>query len=558
MTGPRQLRAAPRLVAGWLVATALTTCQTTLGSPRRGAPQTAPGREASGHNGASRPATERTLNVPILLTSDEHGWLEPHLLENGARFEGGMANLLGLWRARYDYQPARFLTLTAGDCWTGPYESTVLMGAPMVESMNAMGFDAQVVGNHDFDFGPEELEKRASEAHYPLLAANLFRVGDQTRPRYLLGNTVIAVGAARVGVVGLANVDTAIVTHSRNVAGLGFSDYPGALRREVAAVRAQGADTVVVVFHQEVQELLPLLPLIRELGVSFVGSGHSHIASLTVDPGESPGPEDDIILCNPGSFARSFCHATLTFSGTPPRLTGHVEEVVRVEGNTADPPFQPAPEVAAIVKRATESASAAGAEKLATTTHGLPRSDPDQRFGHIVVDAWLDAMPYAQVAITNAGGIRQDIDPGDILMRTLVGALPFNNYLVVVDLTGAQLKEVLSHPQSIAGGVRYRYRCDSNRQREISDAVDASNAPIADDRVYRVIVNEFMYRGGDRYRLREYDPTPEETGVHWRDPVARYLRELTRRGQTADVPADGRAQPIEGDRCGRYDAKAGS
>jgi len=495
------------------------------------------------------------LNIPILLTSDEHGWLEPHLLDNGSRFEGGMANLAGLWRARFDYQPPRFLTLSGGDSWTGPYESTVLKGVPMVEVMNAMGYDAQIIGNHDFDFGPDELEQRARAAQFPLLAANLYRVGDQTRPPYALGSAVIAVGAARVGVVGLANVDTAIVTHPRNVAGLSFADYPGALRREVAAVRAQGADAVVVVVHQEVQELLPMLPLFRELGIAFVGSGHSHIASLTVDPGESPGPEDDVILCNPGSYARSFCHTTLTYAGTPPRLTAHVEEVVRVEGTTADPPFQPAPEIAAIVQRAASSASTAGAEKLATTAQGLPRSDPEQRFGHIVVDSWLDALPYTQVAVTNAGGIRQDIDPGDITMRTLVGALPFNNYLVVVELTGVQLKEVLSYPQSIAGGVRYRYRCDTNRQREISDAVDANNAPISDDKMYKVVVNEFMYRGGDRYRLREYDQTPEETGIHWRDPVARYLRELTKRGQTADVAADGRAQAIDGDRCGRYDAK---
>ncbi|MBN2361268.1 MAG: bifunctional metallophosphatase/5'-nucleotidase [Deltaproteobacteria bacterium] len=551
MARESHLRAALRQVGGLAAIAALASCRTIPAGP---SPDPAPpGNGVAGID----PATAREFNIPILFTSDEHGWLEPHLIENGTRFEGGMANLLGLWRARFGYQPERFLVLSGGDCWTGPFESTVLMGAPMVEVMNAIGYDAQIVGNHDFDFGTDELALRASEARFPLLAANLFRIGDQSQPPYAVSSTIVRVGAGRVGVIGLANVDTAVLTHSRNVAGLSFTDYPGALRREVAALRAQAADMVVVAVHQEVQELLPLLPLFRELGISFVGSGHSHLASMTVDPGESPGPEDDIVLCNPGSYARSFCHLSFTYRGTPARLVNHFEEIVRVEGAAADPPFQPAPEITAIIHRAADLASASGAEKLAVTLHGMKRIDPDQRFGHVIVDAWLDALPYVQVAITNTGGIRQDIDPGDITMATLVGAMPFNNYLIVVELTGAQLKEVLSHPQSIAGGVRYRYRCDEQRQRQIIDAVDGNNAPIADDRIYKVVVNEFMYRGGDRYRLREYDPTPEETSVHWRDPVARYLREMTRRGQTADVPADGRAEAIDGDHCERRDPGSG-
>ena len=461
-----------------------------------------------------------------------------------------MAQLLGYWRHALDYRPDEVLTISGGDAWTGPYESTVLHGRPVVEIMNLAGYDAQTIGNHDFDFGPEELLKRAREARFPLLAANVYRVGSQVRPPYAVGSTTVRVGDARVGVVGLANIDTPVVTHPRNVAGLSFTEYEGALRREVAALRSTGVDVVVVMIHQEVEALLPLVPLLRELGVQFVGSGHSHMPSLTVDRGAAPGPEDDVILCNPGPYARSFCRALLRFEGTPPRLVAHEEEIVRVGGVIGEVSYPSAPEIDAVITRAREQASSAGDEELARSVRGLSRADPDERLGHLVVDAWLDALPFTQVAITNAGGLRQDIDPGPVTVRTVVGVLPIENYLVVIELTGAQLKEALAHPQTIAGGVRFKYRCSEDGWRDLVSAADQEGRPIDDAKVYKVVVNEFIYRGGDRYRLREFDPNPEETALHWREPVVRYLRQLGQRGAAADLEVDGRATSIDGRRCG--------
>lgn len=474
--------------------------------------------------------------------------MQAHPLEDGASYEGGLANLVGYWRGEYNYTPDKFVTLSGGDSWTGPYISTVLKGAPVVDIMNAAGYDAQVIGNHDFDFGVGVLEQRARQARFPLLAANIYRIGVHTRPPYAVGSTTVSVGGARVGVIGLANIDTPVVTHPRNVAGLAFSTYDGSLRRENAALRAQTVDTVVAIFHQEVEDLLPLAPLFRELGIPFVGSGHSHQPSLSIDRGDSEGPEDDIIFCNPGPYARSFCLVKLTYTDWPPRLSKHHAEIVRVHGKTNAPKHPPAADIQKIVTKAKETASSAGNELLARTQKGLYRKDPDQRLGHLVVDAWLDAFPQAQIAITNAGGLRQDMDPGDITMATLVGVLPFDNYLVIVDITGAELKKVLAHPQTIAGGVRFTYRCAADNQRQILSAADNKGNSIVDDKIYKIVVNEFIYRGGDRYLFREFDPTPEETAVHWREPVARYLRDLTAREETADLAIDGRSK-AEGKAC---------
>lgn len=488
--------------------------------------------------------TGLSFDLPILFTSDEHGWLQSH--KQHKHYEGGMANLLAFWRGTYNYKPEKFLTLSGGDCWTGPYTSTVLHGAPMVQVMNQMAYDTQTIGNHDFDFGPDALQQRATQAQYPLLAANLFRVGNQQRPAYAQGHAVIRVGNAKIGVIGLANVDTPIVTDPRNVAGLAFRPYAPALRREAAALHTLGVDEIVVVIHDEVENLLPLVPLFRELGVHFVGSGHSHHPNLTIDPGDKQSADDDVILCNPGAYGRGFCHLSLSY--VDGRLHAHQQSLETISGEIDKAPFPPAQEIVASIQSASEQAAESGAELLVKSTKGLKARDPAQRLGRIVADSWLQALPQAQISITNQGGLRQDIDPGDVTMATLVGVLPFDNYLVLIDIKGKDLLKALAHPQTIAGGVRYSYKCHADGSREIISAVDSKGQPIDPSKTYKVVANEFIYRGGDRYKLREADPSPEETALHWRDPVARYLRDLHKEGKTLDPADDGRVTVI-GPRC---------
>lgn len=522
----------------------LSRCASTTSS----GPQTEPSQAQANADqvNSDKPSTAPgpLFAVPILFTSDEHGWLDAH--DRNGHFKGGMANLLAYWHAKLNYQPDKFLTLSGGDCWTGPYTSTVLHGAPMVQVMNAIGYDAQAIGNHDFDFGPEQLLSRSREAQYPLLAANVYRQGSQQRPAFAQSHTIVRVGAARVGVIGLTNVDTPVVTDPRNVAGLSFTAYAAPLRRETAALRAQGVDLVVAIIHDEVENLLPLVPLFRELGISFVGSGHSHRATLSVDVGPDPSSADDVILCNPGAYARGFCQVTLQFQDG--RLLKHQQALQKIEGETAQQSIPPNPEIFALVQKAHEQAAESGAELLIDSHNGLPLHEPSQRLGRVVTDAWLEALPQAQIAITNKGGLRQDIDPGPVTMATLVGVLPFDNYLVLIDIDGAALLKALAHPQTIASGVRYSYRCGPDGQRQILQAQDSKGQKIDPKKTYHLVVNEFIYRGGDRYQLREADPSPEETGVHWRDPVARSLREMHKAGQSLDPRDDGRVQ-VEGQNC---------
>ena len=161
------------------------------------------------------------LSLTILYTNDEHGWMEG--MEPGQ----GAAELLGLWQQEHGYSPdGPFLVLSGGDNWTGPAISTWFDGQSMVEVMNAMGYHASAVGNHEFDFGLDGLQARLGEADYPYLAANVRSRETGTVPTGLgiQPFAIVEVAGVKIGLIGLSATYTARVTNPDTVAGFEFID----------------------------------------------------------------------------------------------------------------------------------------------------------------------------------------------------------------------------------------------------------------------------------------------------------------------------------------------
>jgi 2',3'-cyclic-nucleotide 2'-phosphodiesterase (5'-nucleotidase family) len=352
---------------------------------------------------------------------------------------------------------------------------------------------------------------------------------------------VLEVGGLKLGVVGLANVDTAAVTDPRHVVGLEFQPYEVALNREVPKVRAAGAEQVIVLLHDRVAAAQELVPALRALGVRAIGAGHAHRSGAAIDPGPSvEDNSDDVVICNGGPYLRSYCRIDLLFVGDT--LVERKVMVPRVERAPSDPAPAPPPAVAAIVDDARKRADKRGNEVLARSSKPIGRADG--ALGQLIVDSWLEALPFAQVAITNAGGLRQDIARGKVRVRDVVGVMPFNNFLLVIELTGAQLKEALENQESIAAGVKFTYRVVEGR-RLIEEIVKPDGKRLGPDERVKVVVNDFMYRGGDHYKLRSYDPEPEETAIDWREPVFRKLRTLAEGKKKIAIEADERAKLVK-------------
>ena len=480
-------------------------------------------------------APHAPFSVRVLLTSDEHGWLLPWKDKKAAVSRGGIHAIAGAMRAEgYSADAPSWLLLSSGDMWTGPYETTVLEGAPMTASMSHLGYNGAAVGNHEFDFGQHVVAERARTATFPFLAANLVESATNTAPAwakpYVIVEQLVDDGSTvRIAIVGLACVQSPVTADVRNMVGLAFQPYDEALRRWLPEIKQQQPDAIVVVAHDSISSVRPVLPLLRKYGVGVVAAGHEHKSGIFVDDNGTAAANDDIVVCNPGPYLRSFCRVDLGYAGGA--VVSHAEKVLEVSHplDAPAPPFDAT--LAAIVQGAEASATRIGGEVLIESKQRLGRGK-EGSLGQLVVDAWLRALPYAQVAVTNAGGLRQDIDVGPLRIRDIVSALPFNNYLLVVDMKGKELKTILANPESVVGGVSYRFTEAVDGTRTVTAVTLPSGKPVGDDDQLKVVINDFMFRGGDHYAFSDVEP--EETAVDWREPVFRALRAEAAHGLALD------------------------
>ncbi|MEL6186604.1 MAG: hypothetical protein AAFU79_18450, partial [Myxococcota bacterium] len=186
---------------------------------------------------AQRAAPSATTTLEIFALSDFHGWLFPRTTRSNPRYFGGIANIAGFLTHRDGAELGRALILDNGDMWTGPVESTLLQGEPVVTAYNALGVSAANVANHEFDFGVETLRTRAAQARFPFLGANVVEKNTGAAPDYLTPFVVLDRNGVRVGVIGLCFVDTPATTKASNVEGLEFRPYAETLKTVVPKVR---------------------------------------------------------------------------------------------------------------------------------------------------------------------------------------------------------------------------------------------------------------------------------------------------------------------------------
>ncbi len=438
----------------------------------------------------SVPEGEVIREITVLYTNDEHGWMAGHAAGDSA------AAMLGLWRQQEAVDDGNVLILSGGDMWVGPALSTWYEGAGMVEVMNAMGYHAAAIGNHEFDFGVDVLRERIAEAEFALLGANIYDTTTGQRADFALPYVIEEVNGVAVGIIGLTATDTPAKTRPSNVANLEFRPYADVLREVVPQVRAEGAELLIVLAHVSSEELRELAPTAAELGIALLCGGHSHRRVATTVAG--------IPLVEAGASFIHYGRVQLSFDVQSGEVVQ--SDVVLVPNANG----LPDPEVEALVTGWQQQLDADLMHVIGYLNAPLRRGEP--ALYNMVMDAWLSVYP-ADIAISNAGGFRQDLPAGEITLADVVGVLPFDNVLVDVKVTGAQVMEALRGRRNLAlGGITTRGR------------LALSDGTLLDpDATYNVLVNDFMYEGGDGFRFSDYDPHAYNTEIDWRLPVIEWI-----------------------------------
>lgn len=489
----------------------------------------------AGHAGTygGRP---RTVDVQILGLNETHGQLVP--LARDGRPAGGAA-ALAAYLEREEAENHRTLILDSGDFMQGPPISSFFEGESAVEVFNEIGVDAVAVGNHEFDWGQDALAARQKQAEFPFLAVNIVEETTGEAPEGIEPFIVESLSGVTVGVIGVANPDTKNVTLPAATEGLRFlnlSDTAKAVNAAVAELRDRKVETIVVAAHQGLTSPTEgdLATLVAQLSpeIDLVLGGHI--------PTEFSTTINGIPVVQPFGNTRGYADVTL-------EVDRHTRDVVDVRA-ALDPTWvdeiTPDAGVQAIVDRYQAVIDEALGQTVGEATTPIVRDrNAESEMGNFVADAMRTHLDAVDVALTNSGGLRADIDAGPITLAEIYAVLPFNNTLVTMDLTGAQVRQALEEgyrPTDFGvvqvSGLTWTVDPAAPAGSRVTAVTLPNGTPLDPSATYRVATNNFMAAGGDSFTTLTKGANTVDTGVNLVDTVVSFLE----RNSPVDPQVEGR------------------
>jgi 2',3'-cyclic-nucleotide 2'-phosphodiesterase (5'-nucleotidase family) len=472
--------------------------------------------------------------VRVIATNDFHGTLEPRVDARGTR-RGGAGAVAGvIEQARRECADCAVLLLDGGDMFQGTPASNLVFGRSIVALYDALGYTAAALGNHEFDWGQDTLRARMREARYAILGANVQYADGRDVP-WIRDDTLVEVGGVRIGIIGVATVETPRVTLAANVSDLRFVDPAPIVLRRAQALRGRGAHLVVVVAHSGAfcdddgddrcaGEIVDLATGVGR-AVDVIVSGHTHSLVRTLDPGV------------PIVQARSNGRAV----GVVDLVPGQVP-VVTVRDVLTDS-VAPSARIDSLARRAIAAVAPRVSARVAEIPTHLQRSGEQYPLGHLIADAQRWAGK-ADVAVTNNGGIRADLPAGTATYGRIFEVQPFANTLHRYTLRGSALRAYLEKlvggrtpPRVHVSGVTLAYDPQRPAGQRIVSARLANGREIADAAQYTLVMNNFMASGGDGLALGADALRSEPLPIIDLDALIDYLEQLS---QPIRVPTDRR------------------
>ncbi|HVR98660.1 MAG TPA: 5'-nucleotidase C-terminal domain-containing protein [Thermoanaerobaculia bacterium] len=487
---------------------------------------------ACGPQYGSQPQVDLTL----LSTNDFHGNLEPTGAKYRDRPVGGAAFLATLIERERQADPDGTLLLDGGDIVQGTALSNLTQGRATIDFYNFARYDAAAIGNHEFDWGVPVLVDRIEQAKFPLLAANIVEKSTGRAPPWAKPYQVFTKKGLRIAVIGLITPDTPNVTLPQNVEPYRFLDPAEVANRLIRELVPSRADLAVIVTHigGEQKEGEPVTGEIVELaeavqGEAAIVGGHTHQA-VAGDVGGVP-------IVEAGSNARFLGKIHLRVDRKSRRVLEGRAEILPVYNDelTADP------EAEALIAGHAKAVEPRLAEVLGEAEVPLEAERRECPMGNFLSDL-MRSTASADLAFQNPGGVRSPIDAGPIQYREVYRVMPFDNTIVVLEMTGAEVKQLLEQAADKVGFLHasgLRYAVDPNQP--VGSRVTL-RTPLEEARKYKVAVNNFMAQGGDGLTILANRPEARETGVVMREAMADFIRAETRAGRKISARVEGRVE----------------
>ncbi|BDT57804.1 multifunctional 2',3'-cyclic-nucleotide 2'-phosphodiesterase/5'-nucleotidase/3'-nucleotidase [Massilia varians] len=531
--------------------------------------------------GCAGTASRAPVTINLVAMNDFHGNLEPSRYvptnpdgSKAAAIRAGGAEAVAAALQAWRKQDKDLLFVSAGDLvGASPAMSSLWADEPTIEAMNMLDLRVSAVGNHEFDAGRKELLRQQNggcDSPRPAKACQMAPNFGGAKFTYLAGNVVdkatgkpfipafriVETKGIKVGLVGVVLQDTRSVVMASGIAGLEFGDEAAAINRAIPDMRRQGADVIVALVHQGgstpehpltpgcSQLKGPIVDVVKQLdpAIRLVITGHTHQGYLCKVDGRTV------------TQASSYGHLLTRIAMKVEKGVGQVGEV-QVENVLMKAGDYPADEkMAAFMAKVKDSSRAALTRPVARLASApvlrKQNAAGEAPLGNLIADAVLAATRNvgARIGFMNEGGIRKDLEAGEgkvAAFGQVQAVLPFGNTLVVMDLSGAQIRALLERQWNkdgsmgsmlqISNGFSYTW----DEKRPVGSRVTAitlDGKPLEDSQRYRIVANNFLAEGGDNYPEFGQGSNRLETGLLDLDAFAEYLRATEGQG-AAMAPA---------------------
>lgn len=508
-----------------------------------------------------RPNAAEPIRITLIATNDIHGWVYPqrYRLQDGTEAtEGGFGAFAGYLSILRRQNPGGTLLLDGGDLFQGTLAAKLTEGSVVIQAMNRLGYAAAAIGNHEFDYGPVgpapvaltpdedpfgALKARFAEAKFPILAVNIIEASTGGRPGWLGndGTAMVEVKGLKVGIVGLITPSTPQVTNPMNVTSLRFGALAPDALQAAKSLRDRGAKVVIAVAHaggkcgswndprdvsscdQRNGEIFDMLNRLPPRTLDAVIAGHTHsplghfingtpvieswglgryfgLIELYVDPYRQAVLQDKtrivpvIPICEKVDEKRLTCESR-QLRGQP--------DVKLVQARFQGEPVVVDESVSQLIQPSLERVEEMQNRPLGVKVEApLARNyEGESPLGTLLADA-LRESEKADVAFLNPGGLRADLEAGELRYGDVYEVIPFDNTVATLKVSGEELRRLLTAAFGARKGVFpisgikvQLSKCPGEAR--LKGFTLANGKPMVPDQKYKVVTSDFLALGGD-------------------------------------------------------------
>ena len=449
--------------------------------------------------------------IAVFHTSDTHGFYFPHKIAGG-KTVGGFALLKGYINGYH----GPYLLLDSGDYTSGTLEAKESKGEISVKLMNAVGYNATTIGNHEADFKEEQMLKNIKDFKFDVLAANVYelsKLGEaltedladmflikkpsedskelkQTGPEGVKPYKVYEVGGKKIAVIGIAKDP---LPNSQNIKTFdGKKDIQRVLKR----LEKVPHDATILLIHNSIKDEdhkndISTVDLIKDLqGIDLVLGGHAHnILHKKIN---------GVKYVESGSHTEGVSEIILNFDDKTGKLTNIRTKYVELDSAkiTPDETIQQLAEENRIPNIDTPLGKAL--EDI--TIENNKKNTLESPLGNLFTDIVKEFVPQADFAMHNTGNIKDDILKGNITKRSATNAFPFPNKISLVKANGNFIKRLvessIEEDRSLfqySKEVQIKYRRENNKTELISMKING--AELDENKIYSIAINDYMAKG---------------------------------------------------------------